>query len=273
MPSVLCGLPCYQNESPATVQDVVGAFSEMLCLPKNAEGAVEVYRLQRLAPADELAPSDTAVCIVRGWDTNMETLEELHQRCKELQQQRDAVAGELDGLRMQYQMARAALDDIFTDREETGHDGNSDLRGPLPELPSEIATPARRRTPRGAATPRGEETNEWQVHETRTRTEDADAQTPRERRGGDAEPQVRITAPGTRRAEVHVPPLRLRTVKEDTAAEIREMNARGEMPKTEAHILATDRSAGPLTARRRGRRRGRRGGGGKAAIPPARGGA
>jgi len=104
MPTVLCGLGCFDVPAPCTIGDVARDFVASLDPALEAAGClVEVYRLERvLAPEVPVGQEDLVLCRLPAWSFDLTALEELHQELEELQ-----VAHE--GLKAQYASVTEAL--------------------------------------------------------------------------------------------------------------------------------------------------------------------
>lgn len=92
MPVVLCGLPCFDAPSLSTAGAAAREF--VASLNPALEGpncAVEVYRLERLAPEAELSAEDTVVCHVPGWRFDFAALEELHRQLEDLRHENETL--------------------------------------------------------------------------------------------------------------------------------------------------------------------------------------
>lgn len=105
MPSVHCGLKCFDLPVASTAADVAREFSASLNPALALDGSscrVEVYRLQPLALDAELSPDESVVCRVPGWQFDFPALEELHRNLEELR-------SEHDDLIVQYGRTKEAL--------------------------------------------------------------------------------------------------------------------------------------------------------------------
>lgn len=87
MPSVFCGLKCFDVPVASTASGVAREFSASLnpALALDRAGCpVEVYRLEPLALDAELALGERVVCSVPGWQFDFPALEELHRHFEDL---------------------------------------------------------------------------------------------------------------------------------------------------------------------------------------------
>lgn len=105
MPAVLCGFQAFSAlpESLPTCEAVAAEFlARFDPALANAGCSVEVYRLQRLAPADRLSVNDQVLCNIPTWDFDMDSLEKLHAEVEETKAQ-------MAQLELQHERAAAAL--------------------------------------------------------------------------------------------------------------------------------------------------------------------
>eukprot|EP00927_Polykrikos_kofoidii_P034932 TRINITY_DN29524_c0_g1_i2.p1 TRINITY_DN29524_c0_g1~~TRINITY_DN29524_c0_g1_i2.p1 ORF type:complete len:317 (+),score=55.15 TRINITY_DN29524_c0_g1_i2:94-951(+) len=92
MPTVLCGLPCFDAPALSTAGAAAQEFfSSLNSALEGAVCAVEVYRLERLEPEAQLAAEDTVVCYVPGWGFDFSSLEDLHNELEELRGENDTL--------------------------------------------------------------------------------------------------------------------------------------------------------------------------------------
>lgn len=105
MPAVFCGLQAF-HALPETLPTCEAVASEFLARfhPALASAgiSVEVYRLQRLAPADRLSVDDQVICNIPTWGFDMDSLEKLHEEVEDNKMQ-------LAQLQLQHERAAAAL--------------------------------------------------------------------------------------------------------------------------------------------------------------------
>jgi len=87
MPTLLCGLDCFDVQPPCTAESAAHKFLAALG-PALEEGRpdVEVYRLERLAPRTLLSACDLVLCRLPAWHFSVSHLEALHTELEELQQ-------------------------------------------------------------------------------------------------------------------------------------------------------------------------------------------
>jgi len=101
MPSVLCGLACFEEDSLSTAAEAGKAFSEAFNWDLDGS-AVEVYRLELLSPEAPLGASDAVVCRLPAARFDVSAIEDLHKRFDDLDI-------EYRNLQIQYSRAQEAL--------------------------------------------------------------------------------------------------------------------------------------------------------------------
>eukprot|EP00929_Paragymnodinium_shiwhaense_P076522 TRINITY_DN39360_c0_g1_i1.p1 TRINITY_DN39360_c0_g1~~TRINITY_DN39360_c0_g1_i1.p1 ORF type:complete len:294 (+),score=57.18 TRINITY_DN39360_c0_g1_i1:92-973(+) len=103
MPAVLCGISCFDAASLTSAADVSREFIASLDPALDAPScAVEVYRLQRLAPHEKLEEEDLVVCRIPDWQFDFQSIEDIHRKVEDMRQ-------ENDDLHAQYARAKEAL--------------------------------------------------------------------------------------------------------------------------------------------------------------------
>jgi len=99
MPSVLCGLRCFDVLS-STAGDAAREFSAALA--PSVDCGVEVYRLERLSIDEPLSAEELVLCCIPGWHFDFAALESLHGDFESLQE-------EHEGLQIQYSRTHEAF--------------------------------------------------------------------------------------------------------------------------------------------------------------------
>lgn len=103
MPSVLCGLDALDVAGATTAGVVAGEFLASLDPALEAAGcAVEVYRLQRIAPETMLTAEDAVLCRVPSWHFELSDLEDMHAELEDLRSANET-------LKVQYSSVKDAL--------------------------------------------------------------------------------------------------------------------------------------------------------------------
>lgn len=90
-PQVLCGIPFLESASLLTAADVKRQFCASLDPALDGGSAVEVYRLERLCPNEELDDDDLVVCRIQDWGFDFSALEELHQKVEDMRQDNEVL--------------------------------------------------------------------------------------------------------------------------------------------------------------------------------------
>lgn len=103
MPRVHCGLRCFDLPGVLKAQDVASEFSASL--NSALDGAVDVYRLELLAPHVQLSADDMVVCNVPEWQFDLAAVEDLHRQLEDLRVEHER-------LLCQYSRTKEALKDV-----------------------------------------------------------------------------------------------------------------------------------------------------------------
>eukprot|EP00928_Gymnodinium_smaydae_P042825 TRINITY_DN28810_c0_g1_i1.p2 TRINITY_DN28810_c0_g1~~TRINITY_DN28810_c0_g1_i1.p2 ORF type:complete len:339 (-),score=74.52 TRINITY_DN28810_c0_g1_i1:365-1264(-) len=114
MPSLLCSVACFDVPATCTADAAAKEFLASLDPTLEAGLAVEVYRLERLAPEASLASEDFVVCRVPEWRFDFAALEDLHVALEDLR-------AEHEDLKLQHCRAREALVSLDAAVEAADH--------------------------------------------------------------------------------------------------------------------------------------------------------
>jgi len=127
MPSVLCGLGGFDVAGATTAGIIAGEFLASLDPALETAGcAVEVYRLQRVAPETLLTAEDAVLCRMPSWHFKLSDLEDMHAELEDLRNENET-------LKVQYSSVKdalMALDSVL----ENGKATEDELALPSPEL-------------------------------------------------------------------------------------------------------------------------------------------
>eukprot|EP00747_Dinoflagellata_sp_TGD_P167769 gnl/TRDRNA2_/TRDRNA2_192832_c0_seq1.p1 gnl/TRDRNA2_/TRDRNA2_192832_c0~~gnl/TRDRNA2_/TRDRNA2_192832_c0_seq1.p1 ORF type:complete len:314 (+),score=52.24 gnl/TRDRNA2_/TRDRNA2_192832_c0_seq1:92-943(+) len=97
MVAVLAGLECFDAPALLTAREVAREFSASLDPALDSAGcAVEVYRLERVAPDVQLSPRDAVVCRVPTWHFDFQALEDLLHSNEDLRSEQEKLQTQND---------------------------------------------------------------------------------------------------------------------------------------------------------------------------------
>jgi len=125
MPSVLCGLGCFDVAGPTTAGVVAGEFLASLDPALETAGcAVEVYRLQRVAPETPLTAEDAVLCRMPSWQFELSDLEDMHAELEDLRNANETLKAQYSSVKDALLALNMVLDDKTNEE--------SPLRSPEP---------------------------------------------------------------------------------------------------------------------------------------------